>query len=194
MRAPYLLAASLGAVLSVSASASASETQQVTAGPTLVASEQQVLIERGRYVALLGDCVACHTADKGQALAGGRALVTPMGTVYSTNITADRATGIGQYSFEQFERAMRRGIAADGHNLYPAMPYPSYGKVSDDDLRALYVYLQHGVPAVRQPNKEADMRWPFSMRWGLSLWNWAFLDSEAFKSDGARGALWNRGA
>ncbi|QDZ29303.1 c-type cytochrome [Noviherbaspirillum sp. UKPF54] len=164
------------------------------AEPASGANADAALIARGKYVAQLGDCVACHTAPNGREMAGGLELKTPMGTIYSTNITADRETGIGKYSFEQFERAMRKGIAADGHNLYPAMPYPSYAKMSDEDMRALYAYLTAGLPAVRQPNKPAQMRWPFSMRWGLSLWNWAFLENQPFKPDPAKDAAWNRGA
>ena len=152
------------------------------------------LVARGEYVARLGDCLACHTSDKGPAMAGGRELATPFGKVFSTNITSDKQTGIGQSSFEQFDRAVRRGVAADGHNLYPAMPYPSYAKVSEDDMRALYAYFQHGVAAVNQPNKPAEMHWPFSMRWGLMFWNWAFLDDTPFKPDAGKDAVWNRGA
>ena len=152
------------------------------------------LIGRGRYVAQLGDCVACHTADKGAAMAGGRGLKTPMGTIYSTNITPDAQTGIGKYSYAQFDRAMRKGVAADGHNLYPAMPYPSYVKTSEEDMHALYVFLMQGVAPVAQPNKPAEMRWPFSIRWGLSFWNWAFLDASPFKPDAGKDAVWNRGA
>jgi thiosulfate dehydrogenase len=127
-------------------------------------------------------------------MAGGRELATPFGKVFSTNVTPDRQTGIGQYSFEQFDRAMRKGVAADGHNLYPAMPYPSYAKVSDGDMRALYAYLQHGVAPINRPNQPAEMRWPYSMRWGLMFWNWAFLDDTLFKPDTGRDAVWNRGA
>ena len=99
-----------------------------------LAGSNYELIQRGAYVAQLGDCVACHTEGKAPAMAGGRALPTPLGVLYSTNITPDASTGIGRYSFEQFERALRRGVAADGHHLYPAMPYPSYAKVSDEDV------------------------------------------------------------
>jgi len=168
----------------------------VQAAPSAPATSKVdlTLVERGRYVAQLGDCVACHTAPKGAAMAGGLELKTPMGTIYSTNITPDPRTGIGRYSFNQFERAMRKGVAADGRNLYPAMPYPSYAKMSDDDMRALYAYLMQGLTPVDQPNKPSEMRWPFSMRWGLSLWNWAFLDDKPFKPDPAKGAVWNRGA
>jgi len=151
-------------------------------------------VERGRYLAQAGDCVACHTAEKGAAMAGGRALDTPFGKLYSTNITPDRETGIGKYSFEQFDRAMRKGVAADGHNLYPAMPYPSYAKMTAEDMRALYTYLMQGLAPAKQTNRASEMHWPFSMRWGLSLWNWAFLDATPFKPDPQKDAVWNRGA
>ena len=152
------------------------------------------LLASGEYVAILGDCNACHTAPGGQRLAGGLGMKTPLGTVYSTNITPDRGKGIGHYSFEQFERAMRTGVAADGRNLYPAMPYPSYARMSTEDLRVLYAYLMNGVASVDQPNKPAQMSWPASVRPGLALWNAAFLDDAAFKPDPSRDAAWNRGA
>ncbi len=152
------------------------------------------LIDRGKYVAQLGDCIACHTVGDGPAMAGGRPLATPFGVIYSTNITPDAETGIGAYSFAQFDRAMRRGVAADGHNLYPAMPYPSYAKISDDDLHALYAYLMRGLAPVHQANAPAYMRWPFSMRWGLALWKWALVDGTPFRAVAGRDALWNRGA
>lgn len=152
------------------------------------------LVRRGEYVARLGDCVACHTAPNGKPLSGGLELKTPYGSLYSTNITPDARTGIGKYSFEQFDRAMRKGIAADGRNLYPAMPYPSYARMTAEDMRALYAYLTQGVAPVNQPNHSAEMSWPYSLRWGLSIWNWAFLDDAPFKPDPAHDAVWNRGA
>ena len=151
-------------------------------------------VEQGRYLAVLGDCIACHTAENGGAMAGGRPLETPFGVVYSTNITPDRQTGIGSYSFAQFDRAMRQGEAADGHNLYPAMPYPSYAKISEGDMRALYAYLMQGLAPVIHPNKLAEMHWPFSMRWGLAFWNWVFADIKPFQTDPGHDAVWNRGA
>uniref|UniRef100_Q47D55 Cytochrome c, class I n=1 Tax=Dechloromonas aromatica (strain RCB) TaxID=159087 RepID=Q47D55_DECAR len=163
-------------------------------GITSQAVADDAQVERGRYLARLGDCVACHTTDKGAEMAGGRALETPFGKLYSTNITPDSDTGIGKYSFEQFDRAMRKGIAADGHNLYPAMPYPSYAKLTGEDMQALYAYLMKGLPAVKQTNKPDEMHWPFSMRWGLAIWNWFFLDDTPFKSDTAKDETWNRGA
>ena len=151
-------------------------------------------IARGEYLARLGDCVACHTTENGKPLAGGRDLATPFGKLYSTNITPDRETGIGNYTFAQFDRAMRKGVAADGHNLYPAMPYPSYAKMTGDDMQALYTYLMQGLAPVKQANKPTTMRWPFNQRWGLSLWNWAFVDASPFKADSKKDATWNRGA
>lgn len=121
-------------------------------------------------------------------------MATPFGKLYSTNITPDADTGIGKYRFDQFDRAMRKGIAADGHHLYPAMPYPSYAKLSQEDMQALFAYFQQGVTAVKQANTPSEMRWPFSMRWGLAIWNWLFLDNTPFKADSGKDAAWNRGA
>lgn len=164
------------------------------AGPAWSAAPDAAQIKRGEYVARLGDCIACHTSAQGAAMAGGLELKTPFGTIYSTNITPDPVTGIGKYSFEQFNRAMRKGVAADGHHLYPAMPYPSYAKITPDDMQALYVYLQHGVAPVAQKNRENGMKWPFSMRWGLYFWNALFLKNEPFKPDASKSATWNRGS
>src|ERR1700744_4928914 len=94
------------------------------------------LLQRGAYVAVEGDCAACHTAPAGQGLAGGLAIATPIGTVFTTNITPDKATGIGSYTYGMFERAVRRGMRPDGEALYPAMPFPSYAHMSDADTQA----------------------------------------------------------
>ncbi len=152
------------------------------------------LIEHGKYVAQLGDCIACHTASQGKPMAGGLELNTPMGTIFSSNITPDRETGIGAYTFEQFDRLMREGVTPAGMNLYPAMPYPSYAKMSEPDMRALYAYLMQAVEPVRQANLEADMSFPFNQRWGLALWNFAFLDKQPFQAAPGRDELLNRGA
>ncbi len=133
------------------------------------------LIEKGAYLARVGDCVACHTAhDGGKPFAGGLGIASPIGTIYSTNITPDAKTGIGNWTYGEFERAMRRGIGHDGSALYPAMPYPSYAKVSDDDLEALYAYFMKGVVPVEQPNKANDIPWPLSIRWPLAYWRSVF--------------------
>ncbi|KMM78290.1 c-type cytochrome [Pseudomonas deceptionensis] len=162
--------------------------------PTPPATPEESLIERGLYVARLGDCIACHTAKDGAVMAGGLELKTPMGTIFSSNITPDPETGIGQYSFEQFDRAMREGVTPAGQNLYPAMPYPSYAKMSEDDMRALYAYLLQGVTPVKQANLEADMSFPFNQRWGLALWNQVFVDNQPFTPDPDKSAELNRGA
>ena len=162
--------------------------------PITAANAEKTLIERGQYVARLGDCIACHTAQGGAVMAGGLELKTPMGTIYSSNITPDAATGIGQYSFEQFDKAMRQGVTPAGQNLYPAMPYPSYAKMSEDDMRALYAYLMQDVAPVKMANLEADMGFPFNQRWGLALWNRAFVDIQPFVPDPAKSPELNRGA
>ena len=152
------------------------------------------LVERGRYLAQVGDCVACHTAKGGTPMAGGLALATPFGTVWSTNITPDLKTGIGSWSFGAFDRAMRKGVSRDGHRLYPAMPYPSFAKVHEEDMRALWAYLSKGLAPVDKANRAAEMRFPFGIRLGLAYWNAAFLDTTPFVPDPHKDALWNRGA
>jgi alcohol dehydrogenase (quinone), cytochrome c subunit len=145
-------------------------------------------LARGEYIARAGDCVACHTAPKtGKAFAGGYPLGTPLGVVYSTNITPDKATGIGAWSYDDFAKLMRSGITREGHAVYPAMPYPSYARVTDADMRALYTYLMNGVTPVSQSNWENGIPWPLSMRWPLHVWSWIFspgLPSLSAKANG----------
>jgi mono/diheme cytochrome c family protein len=159
------------------------------------------LIQHGEYVARLADCVACHSVPESKPFAGGLEMATPMGAIYATNITPDPQTGIGRYTLADFDRAIRSGVALDGHRLYPAMPYTSYTKLSDDDVRALYAYFMNEVKPVQQADKASKIPWPMNMRWPLAFWNAAFLDSGTYQSksdprimgDGdAR--LWNRGA
>ena len=164
----------------------------LAASPTNGSQNDQV--KRGEYLSTLGDCAACHSTQGGKAMAGGLELKTPFGKLYSTNITPDKQTGIGNYTFEQFDRAMRKGVAPDGHNLYPAMPYPSYAKITSEDMQALYAYLMKGVEPVAQANKPNEMKWPFSIRSGLTLWNKLFLDDKPFVAEKAKGEQWNRGA
>lgn len=160
-------------------------------------AEQAALIEKGRYLADAGDCTACHTAKGGQPFAGGLPIASPIGTLYSSNITPDKATGIGGYSLEDFDRAVRHGIAANGSSLYPAMPYPAYARVNDDDLQALYAYFMHGVTPVNAENHANAVPWPLSMRWPLAIWRKVFApdpDVVAFKADGYKDAEVARGA
>ena len=128
------------------------------------------LVAKGEYIARLGDCVACHTGLHGKAFAGGLEIKTPIGAIYSTNITPDTETGIGSYTYEDFEKALRHGVRKDGASMYPAMPYPDFSRMPDEDVKALYAYFMHGVSPVNQPNKPAGISWPLSMRWPLALW------------------------
>ncbi|WP_322008730.1 cytochrome c [Paraburkholderia sp. J12] len=139
-----------------------------------IGAADTALIKHGAYLATLGDCAACHTAKNGKPFAGGLAIATPIGNVYTTNITPDPATGIGSYTLNDFERALRSGIRRDGDPMYPAMPYPSYAHVSNDDVRALYAYFMHGVEPVNAPDRAPDIPWPMSMRWPLTYWRWVF--------------------
>lgn len=160
--------------------------------PPLPAGADPVVI-KGAYLARAGDCVACHTAPGGKPFAGGLAMNTPFGTIYSTNITPDRNEGIGGYTYEQFARAVREGVSGKGHRLYPAMPYPSFARISDDDMQAMYAYFKQGVPAVAQPNSPNDLPWPFSMRWLMMGWNLLFYHGGTYEPDLSRSPQWNRG-
>jgi alcohol dehydrogenase (quinone), cytochrome c subunit len=146
------------------------------------------------YVARLGDCVACHSVPDGQPFAGGLKMGTPLGAIYATNITPDKETGIGNYTLADFDNAVRRGVTRDGRRLYPAMPYPSYAKMSDTDVKALYDYFMHSVQPVHQPNQKDELKWPFNLRWPLAFWNAVFLDDQPYRVKPAFDAVWNRGA
>jgi mono/diheme cytochrome c family protein len=148
----------------------------------------------GEYVARAGDCVSCHSIPGGKAFAGGLKMGTPLGAIYSTNITPDPLTGIGRYSLADFDRAVRQGIAKDGHRLYPAMPYPSYVKLTDADVAALYSFFMKQVPPVRQTNLRSEIPVYLSIRWPLAIWNVFFAPSGSYVAKPDRDAAWNRGA
>ena len=149
-------------------------------------------IEKGRRLAALGGCALCHTAKDGLLYAGGLALQTPFGIVMTTNITPDPATGIGNWSFPAFERAMREGIHRDGRHLYPAFPYPNFATATEADLQALYAFLM-AQPAVVQANKQSRLIFPFHIRPLLAVWNLLFNRQSEVQTEPARSALWNRG-
>jgi mono/diheme cytochrome c family protein len=151
------------------------------------------LIEQGRYLATAGDCVSCHTRPGGQPFSGGLPITTPFGVIYSANITPDARAGIGAWSEQQFARALREGIAADGSHLYPAFPYTAYTKVTDQDVHAIYAYLESLAP-VRYTPPENEMRFPFGMRSLLTAWNMLFFQPGRYSRDASRSAEWNRGA
>ena len=149
---------------------------------------------KGEYLARASDCVACHSVPGGKAFTGGLKMGTPLGAIYATNITPDPETGIGGYSLAEFDRAVRGGVAKDGHHLYPAMPYPSYAKMSDADIAALYSYFMKEVPPVKLANKPSEIPEKLAFRFPLAIWNALFTDSAPYQNDPGHDAVWNRGA
>ncbi len=149
---------------------------------------------RGQYLAQAADCQACHTAPGGQAYGGGLAMKTAFGKIVSTNITPDPDHGIGRYSLNDFDRAIRRGVAKDGHHLYPAMPYPSFARLSHQDVADLYDYFRHGVAPVAASPPPTHLPFPFNLRWFLIFWDWLFAPHTPFHADIGHDAAWNRGA
>jgi mono/diheme cytochrome c family protein len=149
-------------------------------------------VDRGAQLAALGDCGECHTAADGRAYAGGRRIDTPFGTIYSTNITPDRDTGIGRWSEQAFDRAMREGVDREGHRLYPAFPYDHFTQLRDDDLHALYAFLMTRTPAsAKRPKNE--LAFPFGFRPLLAAWQLLYLHPGPFQADPAQSEEWNRG-
>lgn len=150
-------------------------------------------VARGEYLARAADCMACHTVPGGAAFAGGLAFRLPFGTIYSPNITPDKDTGIGNWTDDDFVRAMHAGVGKDGRPLYPAFPYTSYTALSRDDVLAIKAYL-FSLPAVRQASRESDLSFPYNQRWTLSLWNALFLKKQRFQPEQGKSEAWNRGA
>ena len=151
------------------------------------------LIERGAYLTHAADCAACHTVPGGKPFAGGYPFKLPFGTIYSTNITADRETGIGSWSDADFVRALRRGIAPGRHYLYPAFPYTSFTGMSRADALAIKAYL-FSLPPQHVADRRDDLSFPFNQRWGMAFWDLAFLSDRRFTPDPHQSDLVNRGA
>ena len=150
-------------------------------------------VERGEYVFRASGGCSCHTPSGGPLLAGGRALETPFGVFYSTNITPDPETGIGGWTEADFFRAMRLGEAPDGSHYYPVFPYAAFTRMSDADLRDLQAYL-FSLPAVEQPNRPHEVSPPISWRWSATIWKALFLEVGAYVPVPDRSDEWNRGA
>ena len=150
-------------------------------------------IERGRYLALAGNCAGCHTVRGGAAYAGGLGIGTPFGTVYASNLTPDPAHGIGSWSAAHFWRAMHNGRSKDGRLLYPAFPYPSFTRVTREDSDALYAYLR-SVPAVATPNTPHRLRFPYDTQAALAVWRALSFTPATFVANDAQSSEWNRGA
>jgi mono/diheme cytochrome c family protein len=150
-------------------------------------------VERGEYLARAADCMVCHTTQSGQQYAGGLGFKLPFGTLYSTNITPDKETGIGNYSDQDFLGAVHRGIRRDGARLYPAMPYTSYTYISDADALAIKAYL-FSLPPVRAVAPVNTLAFPFNQRWAMSFWSAVFNPDIRFEPDTSKSPEWNRGA
>jgi mono/diheme cytochrome c family protein len=165
------------------------------ASPTGAAPElaQTDLIARGRYLADAADCRACHTSEGGAPFAGGRPFKTPFGTLYSPNITADRATGIGAWTDTDFIRSVREGIRPDGARLYPAFPYAAYTYLVDEDVRAIRAYLM-SLPAVSSTAPHNELAFPFNQRWLMGVWSRLYNPNQRFRPNADRSPEWNRGA
>lgn len=157
-------------------------------------SDSQSLIAKGQYLAVAGDCGACHTSSGGKAFAGGLAIKTPIGEIFATNITPSKTAGIGNYTLEEFDNAVRKGVRKDGGNLYPAMPYTSYSRISDDDMKALYAYFMQGVQPVDVKGPVTALPFPFNIRLSMAGWNLIFARGKPFTADSTQSPEWNRGA
>lgn len=177
----------------VPVAASALAPAEATPPPAPPLSPEAAKVEAGRYLAAAGNCSSCHSREDGEPFAGGVEFKTDFGTLYSTNITADTAAGIGSWTEEQFARAMREGLDDEGKHLYPAFPYTSFTRLSDADLSALFAYLKSLTPSSYQA-PENDLSFPYNQRWLLGVWKWLFFDEQRFTPQAAQDAAWNRGA
>jgi mono/diheme cytochrome c family protein len=157
------------------------------------AAQGGTALARGEYLVRAANCVSCHTTPGGQVFAGGVPFATDFGTIYSTNITPDKSTGIGSWTFEQFAAAVRRGVRPDGQHLYPAFPYTSFTKIEDADMHALYDYFMSLRP-VNAPARKNELGFPFNQRWLLGSWKALFFTEGRFVPDTTRSQEWNRGA
>jgi mono/diheme cytochrome c family protein len=165
------------------------------ANPTGVpkALAQASVVERGEYLAKAADCMVCHTTQGGKEYAGGLGFKLPFGTLYSTNITPDKETGIGNYSDKDFLNAVQRDIRHDGARLYPAMPYTSYTYISDADALAIKAYL-FSLPPVRATPPANTLAFPFDQRWAMMFWSELFNPDTRYEPDSSKSPEWNRGA
>ena len=151
------------------------------------------LVERGAYLAKAADCMACHTTQGGKPYAGGLGFKLPFGTLYSTNITPDKDTGIGDYSDQDFLNAVHRGVRRDGARLYPAMPFVSYSYMTDADALAIKAYL-FSLPPVHAAAPDNTLAFPFNQRWAMNFWSAVFNSDTRFEPDTSQSPEWNRGA
>ncbi|NID14219.1 cytochrome c [Luteibacter yeojuensis] len=149
--------------------------------------------ERGKYLATLGDCAACHTSRNGAPFSGGRVVPTPFGAIPAPNLTPDRETGLGSWTADDFYRAMHSGIGHDGKSLYPAFPFTSYAKTTRADTDAIFAYLR-SLPAVKRADTPNTLRWPYRMRSLMGAWRALYFDEGEYVQRERHGKAWNRGA
>jgi len=154
-------------------------------------SAADAMVTRGKYLADAGNCVSCHTPPGGASFAGGLGFTTPLGTIYSSNITPDNDSGIGRWTAADLRAAMHQGLGRGGYHLFPAFPYPSFTKVTDEDVDAIYAYLRTVPPVRHTPPRNSLL---FRLRWGMSVWNGLFFTPGRFQADSKQSAEWNRGA
>lgn len=175
MKGKTILVLTGGAIAALAAAIAVSYVGDGAAGENVspTPGRNAELIDRGAYLAKLGDCAACHSIPGRPAFSGGLKMGTPIGAIYSTNITPDPTNGIGRFTLADFDRALRYGVA-EGHSLYPAMPFTSYYNTKPEDVRALYAYFRYAVAPAEIPNRASDIPFPLSMRWPLTYWRWLF--------------------
>ena len=185
----FVLLAGVAVVLGRDLSASALPPVDPVAGVAVPSA----LVERGAYLARVGNCAACHTARGGLPYAGGRPLATPFGTVFAGNLTPDADTGLGRWSSDAFWRAMHQGQSRDGRLLVPAFPYDSTTRVTREDSDALHAFLM-SLPPVNQAATPHALRWPYNTQLALAAWRAMYFEPQAFEVDTSQSAEWNRGA
>jgi mono/diheme cytochrome c family protein len=161
-------------------------------GAPFVATSAQ--IERGEYLARIGNCAGCHTARGGEAYAGGRAVDTPFGAIYASNLTPDKDTGIGAWSSAAFYRAMHEGRSRDGRLLYPAFPYPNTTLVTREDSDAIFAYLMNRMKPASQTNTANTLSFPFNNQFALAAWRLLYFKPGKFQPEPTQSAAWSRGA
>jgi len=190
----------IGSILSLAAIAAAIAATAIVWRPAIAAIEppapqsfDSALVKRGRDLAAIGNCNDCHTVRGAKDFAGGLAVPTPFGTIYSSNITPDTETGIGRWSEAAFRRAMQSGVDREGRHLYPTFPYDHFTNVSDDDNRALYAFLMTRTP-VRARASENQLSFPLNQRAVVAGWKLLYLRHGTYQPDAAKSAEWNRGA
>lgn len=160
---------------------------------TATGSANVDIVERGRYLAIAGNCKGCHTTPGAQPYTGGVSFNTDFGTIYSTNITQDEAQGIGGWSQAQFRTALKHGTRPDGEYLYPVFPYTAYSKLSTADIAALYAYFQT-IPAATGPKYANELSFPYNQRHLMQVWNWLYHDPSELSPREDKSPIWNRGA